>query len=576
MKRIILLFLFAVSIQGMWAAIEKGKTYRICPAAKPEKSLFVENASQDDKVPVYLWTETDVPAQQWTVKSMAGARITLVNTYSGKYLSVQNNKLVQGTKTSPIYWVLTEIDAEKNIFTMAYNNKSPSVSSFDDGTQPTMGSEKMEWQFVEVEAQTEFNDVMRDRMAEGFLNQYLQNKGAGYRTFVNGGWGESETQEAVLDMYEMTGENKYWLDYNYCYRYFKNKVGDNWTGGAKDGYHWYGYDFNDDVMWQIIGAARAANIAPSGNANFLADAKRNFDAIYKRANLGYVQLLRWAESSGNRNGTNSCINGPAEVAACYIAIAAADESYFEIAKGLYNNQRTYLFNSSNGHVYDSVVLDPTTGKVVSSNTWASTYNQGTMLGAAVLLYQHYGNETYKRDADLIIKYAMENLCNADGIIKVCQNADGDFQGFKGILMRYAGLYARTFKDEKVSAWLIKNAFHAYNNMNSKHYGHSAWLTKATEDGKFATTKDGKPAYIDYTTQAFGASTAISAAFAVPVPSVTDAIENINDDFCSTSSRSHFAGVYDLNGRRVSNEDGTLPTNLKKGLYIRNGRKIMVR
>ena len=63
------------------------------------------------------------------------------------------------------------------------------------------------------------------------------------------------------------------------------------------------------------------------------------------------------------------------------------------------------------------------------------------------------------DATRIIAYAKTALCNSDGIVRVCQNADGDFQGFKGILMRYAGIYAMQFDDAEYQSWIISNAFH---------------------------------------------------------------------------------------------------------------------
>jgi uncharacterized protein YyaL (SSP411 family) len=286
-------------------------------------------------------------------------------------------------------------------------------------------------------------------------------------------------------------------------------VGASWNAGTiVAGYDWFGYDFNDDVMWLVIAAIRGYQA--TGKQMYLDDAKRNFDLIYNRAYLGYVGLLRWAEHTGDRNGANSCINGPAEVAACYIAAATGDESYYEKARELYDNQRQYLFDPATGHVDDSVVFNPETGNVVSRNTWASTYNQGTMLGAAVLLHRHYGDAYYKQDADRILEFAKRELCNSFGIVHMCQNVDGDFQGFKGILMRYAGLYAREYQDADTQNWLIGNAFHAYNNINSLSYGHSAWLTKASEDHLYNS--------IDYSTSAcaFGASTALSAACAVPL------------------------------------------------------------
>lgn len=500
-------------LSQMCGAVKQGKVYRIVPTSDAQKSLFVENASLRDKARVVVWTETDVPAQQWKLATLTRKGMaTLTNVYTGLYLAIEDGKAVQSK--SPCYFTIKE--AKDGSLRLYYMDEWLYAPSTKDGTEVSIISssstqdiaqEVTGWQMMEVKEQVFFSTAMRNRMAEGFLQQYLKTTGEECCTFVGGGWGESETLEAVLDMYEQTGEERYRKAYERCYRYFKQKVGNLWTGGTKaDGYHWYGYDFNDDVMWHIIGAVRASLL--SGKKEYLEDAKRNFDAIRKRANLGYVELFRWAESSGNRNGTNSCINGPAEVAACYIGIAEADESYLEQARRLYANQRRYLFEPETGHVYDAVVLNPENGQVVSTNKWASTYNQGTMLGAATLLYRHYGNEMYRQDAERIVAYAMKHLCDEYGIVKVCQNADGDFQGFKGILMRYAGLYARTFGDEKVSEWLRRNAFHAYNNMNSHHFGHSAWLTKAAENNKMGE--------VNYATQAFGASTALSAAFAVPV------------------------------------------------------------
>ena len=484
------------------AAIENGKTYRIVPDGNDKSSLFVQNASKADKAPVVVWTETNVPAQQWTIVALDKDNVALKNVYTGKYLDTKDNLLVQNPV--PAAWNLVAVDEDNN----DYNLQQQSflgVTGTRDGQQPSLGKQ-MVWHFAEVEPQTSFDDQARQRMLDAFLEQYLQDKGKGYRTFVNGGWNEAETLEAVLDFYEATGDRRYLGVFEACYDYMRYHVGPNWNGGSVvAGYDWYGYDFNDDVMWLIIAAARAYLI--TGKQSFLNDAKRNFDLIWERAYLGYVGLLRWAEHTGDRNGANSCINGPAEVAACYIGLGTGDESYFEKARELYANQRKYLFESYTGKVYDSVVLNPSNGTVVDRNTWASTYNQGTMLGGALLLYRHYGDEQYKTDASRIIAYAKTALCNSDGVVRVCQNVDGDFQGFKGILMRYAGMYAAQFDDAEYQAWIQANAFHAYNNVNSKGYGHSAWLTKADENLKWGNVDYSAPG------SAFGASTALTAACA---------------------------------------------------------------
>ena len=67
MKRFLFFFMTVMVVGNIQAAIEPGKTYRIVLDANANKSLFVQNSSQADKAAVVIWTDTDVPAQQWTV-----------------------------------------------------------------------------------------------------------------------------------------------------------------------------------------------------------------------------------------------------------------------------------------------------------------------------------------------------------------------------------------------------------------------------------------------------------------------------------------------------------------------------
>jgi len=562
MKRFLFFFMTVMVVGNIQAAIEPGKTYRIVPDANANKSLFVQNSSQADKAAVVIWTDTDVPAQQWTVLDAGNGNMLLRNVYTGKYLDASSMSLTQ--RKEPCSWTLVPIDEAQNIYQLKLQKKYLRVVTMTDGAQPLTGITAQNWRFVEVEPQNTFDVVARRRMIDGFLEQYVQFKGQNYRTFMNGGWGEAETMEAVLDCYEATKDAELLTLYEQCYRYMRYHVGASWNGGTVvSGYDWFGYDFNDDVMWLIIAAIRGYH--NTGRQMYLDDAKRNFDLIYSRAYLGYIGMLRWAEKSGDRNGSNSCINGPAEVAACYIAAATGDESYYEKARELYENQRQYLFNTVTGHVDDSVVFNPDNSKVVSRNTWASTYNQGTMLGAAVLLYRHYKDNRYKQDADRILAFAKRELCNEYGVVHVCQNADGDFQGFKGVLMRYAGLYAREFQDADTQKWLIGNAFHAYNNLNSQSFGHSAWQTKSAEDYQYNG--------VDYSSSAcaFGASTALTAACAVPLDYTYGDDTAIRE--CAVVADGNQVGSdarwYTLLGTSVD-----IPQ--QSGLYIHDGKKHIIR
>ncbi len=499
MKKLFVLLLAIIACTAVQAAVETGKTYRIVPAGNTSKSLFVRNSSLGANSAVVIWTETDRPAQQWTAAAgTAEGTYSFRNVYTGRYLSTSGSQLVQVAGARQ--WTLEPVEDAEDTYYLKLGENYLNASAYTDGTQPTTTATPQKWILAETEAQTELTETIRRRMLNGFLLQFMQDKGSGRRTFANGGWSESEMQEIILDAYEATGDPAILGIFEASYDLLKYHVGNYWNGGTQvGGYGWFGYSFNDDVMWEIIAAAR------TGKRVYLDDAKRNFDIIWNRAYLGYVGLLRWAEQDGDRNGANSCVNGPAEVAACYIAAGLGDESYFEKAKELYTNQRKYLYEPNTGRVYDNVVFDPATLSIVKYSNWASTYNQGTMLGAAVLLYRHYGDEMYKNDAAKIIEFSRNNLCNSDGVISACRDVgNNDLQGFKGILMRYVGLYANEFDDATTKEWLIRNAMHAYCNQNSREFGTTDWLTKANEDLMAGE--------INYGNRPFGASTSLGAAF----------------------------------------------------------------
>ncbi|MBO4606313.1 MAG: RICIN domain-containing protein [Prevotella sp.] len=81
MRHYIVALLMIATAVGAEAAVENGKTYRIVPDANHQTSLFVKNASKADMTPVVVWTETNVPAQQWTLVGLdEGAEVLLPDT----------------------------------------------------------------------------------------------------------------------------------------------------------------------------------------------------------------------------------------------------------------------------------------------------------------------------------------------------------------------------------------------------------------------------------------------------------------------------------------------------------------
>ena len=502
--------------------IVAGKTYVIIPKRNADKSLLVRNSSLEDKADIVVWTNIKVPSQQWEAVASDNGTFLFRNVYTGKLLGRKtgNNTTTaaQITDESSAQWTLIPVKGADNQYMLSPASKDIFLTAVDetDGSLPMMearktGSDKnlQCWKFVETEPKKSLSASDRDLMLKEWTEQFVRQRSTGAITYGDGGgWGDAEMMETFLDAYETTGNKECLRLFTEAFSYFKKNVGDDWLRLVyTDNYKWYGHDFNDDVMWMIIASVRAFHL--TGTKNYLFLAKKNFDAIYERA-YNKWGMLRWAESSGDKNGTNSCINGPAEVAACYIAQASGDSSYYEKARKLYENQRRYLFNASTGQVYDSFVWNESTDKPGKYNHWASTYNQGTMLGAALLLYDYYHDSRYRQDAVRIMDYTQKNLCDANGIVKVCQTPEGDLCGFKGILMRYARRFACTMQDCSVAEWLRKNALHAYCNQNSKHIVCSAWLTKSAEDFKF----EGK----DFSNQPFGCSTVLSVLFNAPLTS----------------------------------------------------------
>ena len=512
MKRLLLIVIFAATAMTI-SAIGDGKTYRIVSKKYPVRSLFVTDSKRNSNVDIVLWTETNVPSQQWTVVENTDGSHLLQNVYSGQYAVAKNNENCSALRTNslrskaPLKIVALDESAGTYLVLTADSTLSLSATDDSDGSmivwaEIDASDNAQQWVFEETEPKTEFTAAMRDEMLSAYIQRHLHTRDDGYRTFYDGGWGEAEQLEVLLDAYETTGNEYYLTLAKQVYAYFNSKVGSDWTGGASSGYHWYGYDFNDDVMWMVIAVARLGLL--SGDNTLTEAARSNFDRIYSRAYIPFTGLLRWAEQSGDRYGTNSCINGPAEVAACYLGKSGCGEEYYEKARALYAAQRQHLTEDmATGKVWDSVVWDWVTTSVKSKNEWASTYNQGTMLGAACLLYSHYGEEQYKSDAKKIMAYTVSELCDSYGIIRVCQDpTNQDLSGFKGILMRYVRMLITDLDQTTRLEWMQRNALRAYCNRDASGLTGTGWLTKSTESA---------------TSYPFGCSTAASAAANVPFP-----------------------------------------------------------
>ena len=495
-------------------AFEDGQVIRLMRGGR---SLLVENSSLDAGKNALLWTETNTHSQRWMLEARTNGTFYLKNVYSQLYLggvSSAANKAVVGqiaksNANARGTWELVPVEGAEgkyNIFIgTARKYALSSVEDIADGTGVTLLTVStadpalIEWT-VEVDEGAEpygFSKSMRDDMMDKFKSRHYKKQNTGYSIDNGGWWGDAEMFETILDAYETTGKEEYATMFENLYTNFIARNKSTWYQKGVDGYN----EFNDDIAWMCIACTRAYLL--TGTTKYLTTAKTNFNGMFKRADCYGNDLLQWKHGSGQ--GTNACINGPAAVCACYLAIATADMSYYEKARKTYMANRALLYEFSGGNP---------TGKVWDSydqasknyNYWASTYNQGTSLGAAIMLYDYYGDPMFKSDADAIIKWTVKDMADSHGIIKVCQTVRGDLCGFKGILMRYIRKYAEDMEQPEYYEWLARNAYHAWNNRNSGGITSSAWLTKAEEDFRHKEGDEYK------TFESFGNSTCLSAAF----------------------------------------------------------------
>jgi len=157
-----------------------------------------------------------------------------------------------------------------------------------------------------------------------------------------------------------------------------------------------------------------------------------------------------------QSGKNACINYPTVIAAMRLYHITGEASYLEKSKKIYHWAHENLFQESTGRVADHKVGDDPPGFE------DYTYNQGTAIGAAVMLYKETGKQSYLDDAILAANYTKNEMSNEEGILP----AEGDWneQGvLKAIFVRYMDMLIEKAEQEQYLPWLQKNANTAWKN-----------------------------------------------------------------------------------------------------------------
>lgn len=272
-------------------------------------------------------------------------------------------------------------------------------------------------------------------------------------------WDNAEIFETVVDAFERTGDEKFLAHIREISAATIKKNGNNWAHNI----------YNDDIMWLVIAYTRAYML--TGIGEFLDYAKENFHVAWERSYDDALGGGLWWRT--DRQCKNACICGPGSIAACLLGKVTGDERYFEGAASVMDWVFKTLFEPDTGRVYDCINIDG------SINRWASTYNQGTFIGACTLLWEHTGDEKYLNYAKKAADFALNEMY-AGGVMNN-ETAGGDLIGFKGILTRWLRKFALKTDSHEYIDWLRLNAAAAWSNRNKDGLIWTAWGDKTSDD-----------------------------------------------------------------------------------------------
>jgi predicted alpha-1,6-mannanase (GH76 family) len=277
-------------------------------------------------------------------------------------------------------------------------------------------------------------------------------------------WFSAQLWDTVMDQHDRTGSAE-----------VKRQIDDVYDGFIKQYPDWTVNKYNDDIMWWAIACARAYEI--TGDERYLRKSKESFDFVYDNfLDEQFGGGLYWLNQ---RTSKNSCINSPAVIAAVRLSVLLKDDSYLDKAKSLYEWQ-TKTLTDGTGKVFDSVGYDRRR-QTTRVRRFSLTYNQGTYIGAAVLLYQRTNDPRYLSDAIKTAEWTKANLCDTDQRI-LQSEGQGDGGAFKGIFVRYMKLLIEDCGRVEFLPWMRANADAAWRHRRpTDNIMGDDWTTPAQAD-----------------------------------------------------------------------------------------------
>ena len=187
--------------------------------------------------------------------------------------------------------------------------------------------------------------------------------------------------------------------------------------------------FNDDMEWLAMASLRAYEV--TSDEEYLTVANELWTEIKKSWSDVYGGGITW--KSDTPFGKNACSNAPAAILALRLYKISGDPDDLQWAKDIYSWQKSTLVDPATGLVWDNISQE--NGVEVIQKDWIFTYNLGTYLGAANLLYEATNEQEYLNDAIRTAKSSMTSpKVTSEGLLR--DEGQGDGGLFKGIFVRY--------------------------------------------------------------------------------------------------------------------------------------------
>ncbi|NDV96377.1 alpha-1,6-mannanase [Dysgonomonas sp. 521] len=228
---------------------------------------------------------------------------------------------------------------------------------------------------------------------------------------------------------------------------------------------WFIYD---DIMWWIISLARGYEVF--GNQEYLDYAESGFERVWVgspvvkdpgsydpvRGGMYWQWIQKDPPNRPANDGKMACINYPTVIAAMTLYNATGKTEYLDKATEIYTWAQANLFNRETGEVADS--------RHGNNPTWrAHLYNQGTCIGAAMMMYKKTRKQQYLDDAALATDY-VKNAMSTDRLLPF---ENGIEQGIYGAI--FAQYIIRLIEDgnkPEYTEWMRANINAGWSNRDT--------------------------------------------------------------------------------------------------------------